>query len=150
MWAIVLLWMNGKCGLYMYTILYILATSSNLWFHAHNWPMWSDDQPRLLQPDGSFDALPASMRACELTDMSLSFLCELNIVGAMWREKFGQLLALAQKLSPRLQNELEERIPLAYGKSAEECTKHLVSYEMLSFSLSHLSEPLRILPKACR
>ena len=101
LWATILYWMSGECGLYIYIILCILAKSAALWFHAHNWAIGSDPRPRLLQSNGEFLTLPAGMRACELLDMSLMFLREINLALTSWRETFAEQIQLvAAHLSP--------------------------------------------------
>ena len=142
LWTTILLWMSGECGLYLYIVLCILAKSSSLWFHAHNWAIGADSKPRLLQSDGSFLCLPAGMRACELPDTSLKFLREIIIAQAQWQETFAPQLELADEhLSPRLQAELRKRIPDSYCKASKQYVKHAVSYQLLPFSLARLSEP---------
>jgi len=127
--------------LYLFIVLSILATSSDLWFHAHNWAIGASDKPRLLQSDGSFKVLPAGMLACELPDQSLAFLREIMLALLSWKEKFAPMLKLAENLPERLQTELKERIPAAYTAASKQYLKHLVSYQLLPFSLGRLSEP---------
>jgi hypothetical protein len=128
LWTTILLWMSGSCGLYLYIVLCILAKSSSLWFHAHNWAVGADPKPRLLQSDGSFLTLPAGMQACTLPDTSLSFLREINIKLAEWEETFASQLQLAeQHLSSRLQEDVRQRIPDAYSRAGKQYVKHVVS-----------------------
>ena len=141
LWQMLLRWMSGSCGLYLYIQISVMALASSVFFHSMNWCMGSDDRPRLLQEDGTFQALPAGRRALELPNQTLAFLRELRIARHFWRETFSNEVELAEQLPETLKQDITESIPAAYDAAIKKYQSHLTSYQLLPNSLARMSEP---------
>ena len=141
LWQMLLYWMSGSCGLYLYIQISVMALSSSVFFHSMNWAMGSDDRPRLLQADGGFIALPDGRRALELPDYTLAYLRELNIARYSWGDTFKDEIELAKQLPDDLEKDILEAIPAAYDAAIKKYKAHLTTYQLLPNSLSRISEP---------
>ena len=98
LWQMILFWMSGACGLYLYIQISIMALASSTFFHSMNWCMAADERPRLLQENGEFLPLPAGRRALQLPDQTLCFLRELQIALYTWEDTFKDEVKLAEQL----------------------------------------------------
>ena len=141
LWQMLLFWMCGSCGLFLYIQISVMAMASSTFFHLMNWCMGADETPRLLQENGEFVPLPPGRRALELPDQTLAFLRELNIARACWRETFKAEIELAKSLPEHLHQDILKSIPAAYDAAISKYKSHLTSYQLLPNSLSRISEP---------
>ena len=133
--------MSGDCGLYLYLQLPILAKASDVFFHAMNWAMGADTEPRILQDDGSFAPLPSGRRALQLPDQTLGLLRELTLAADSYEEYLVEEINLASELPEDLRGELLAAIPQACQAAIKKYKDHLPSYQMLPNSMARLSEP---------
>ena len=141
LWQMLLFWMSGECGLYLFIQISVMALASDVFFHAMNWTMGADDKPRMLQEDEEFIALPDGRRSLELPDQTLGFLREMTVARHSWRDTFRDEVELAKRLPEHLENDILEAIPAAYDAAITKYKKHLASYQLLPNSLSRMSEP---------